>query len=148
MTVAFILTGPFPTLSETFILNQMTGLLDRGHDVHVFAARPSQPLAHPAVERYRLLERTRYWPPMPRNRVLRAVAGAGLLARHPSDLGLLMRSMDAGRHGRMASSLSLLYWASALRPAHSRTTFSTATTAGTGSTPRCCARSARSAARS
>jgi colanic acid/amylovoran biosynthesis glycosyltransferase len=113
MTVAFFLTGPFPTLSETFILNQMTGLLDRGHDVHVFAARPSQPLAHPAVERYRLLERTRYWPPMPPNRVLRAVAGAGLLARRPADLGTLLRSVDVGR---MASSLSLLFWTSALVP--------------------------------
>ena len=36
MKIAFIVSG-FPTLSETFILNQITGLLDLGHDVEIFA---------------------------------------------------------------------------------------------------------------
>jgi hypothetical protein len=29
----------FPKLSETFILNQITGLIDRGHEVHIYATR-------------------------------------------------------------------------------------------------------------
>jgi len=116
MTVAFFLTGAFPTLSETFILNQITGLLARGWDVRIHAAAPTQPLAHPDVARHRLLERTRYWPGMPRNRVWRAVAGAGLFARGIAHAGPLLRTLDARRHGRMASSLSLLYWGSALAP--------------------------------
>jgi colanic acid/amylovoran biosynthesis glycosyltransferase len=36
MRIALIV-GTFPKLSETFILRQITGLIDRGHDVHVFA---------------------------------------------------------------------------------------------------------------
>jgi len=36
MKIAFIVGG-FPTLSETFILNQITGLLDMGHEVEIFA---------------------------------------------------------------------------------------------------------------
>jgi len=36
MKIAFIVSG-FPTLSETFILNQITGLLDLGYEVEIFA---------------------------------------------------------------------------------------------------------------
>ena len=36
MKVAFIV-GQFPILSETFILNQIVGLIERGHDVDIYA---------------------------------------------------------------------------------------------------------------
>lgn len=36
MQIAFIV-GHFPRLSETFILNQVTGLIDRGHQVDIFS---------------------------------------------------------------------------------------------------------------
>ena len=39
MRIAFIVWH-FPVLSETFILNQVTGLLDLGHEVDIFAFRP------------------------------------------------------------------------------------------------------------
>jgi colanic acid/amylovoran biosynthesis glycosyltransferase len=54
--------GAFPVPSETFILRQITGLLDLGHEVDLYAdarvdsAGPTQP----EVERYRLLERTTF----------------------------------------------------------------------------------------
>src|SRR5688572_22042093 len=60
MKIAFLVYG-FPNLSETFILNQITGLLDAGHDVHVHAWRsPVAEKVHDDVRRYRLLERTHY----------------------------------------------------------------------------------------
>ena len=37
MRIAFLVDS-FPCLSETFILNQVTGLIDLGHDVEIFAA--------------------------------------------------------------------------------------------------------------
>lgn len=54
----------FPVLSETFILRQITGLVDDGHDVEIFAGGPdsSATKIHPDVNRYRLMERTRYAP--------------------------------------------------------------------------------------
>ncbi|MFU8804984.1 MAG: glycosyltransferase [Bradymonadaceae bacterium] len=62
MKIAFYI-GTFPALSETFILNQITGLIDRGHDVHIFAARPAVgSKSHPDVDKYDLLSRTHYWP--------------------------------------------------------------------------------------
>lgn len=36
MKIAF-LASAFPAVSETFVLNQIVGLIDLGHDVHVFA---------------------------------------------------------------------------------------------------------------
>ena len=47
MKIAFVV-GRFPTLSETFIHNQITGLLDAGHDVKVFATfNPNEKKVHP-----------------------------------------------------------------------------------------------------
>ena len=49
MRVAFFLEG-FPRLSETFILSQITGLIDRGLDVDIFASRPAlKTPSHPEV---------------------------------------------------------------------------------------------------
>jgi colanic acid/amylovoran biosynthesis glycosyltransferase len=61
MKIAFVV-GTFPALSETFILNQITGLLDRGHDVEIYATGPrdDDPKVHPDVDRYGLLGRTTY----------------------------------------------------------------------------------------
>ena len=62
MKIAFIVTR-FPALSETFILNQVTGLLDRGHDVRLFAIKADEPdRRHPDVEKYGLVDRTIYCP--------------------------------------------------------------------------------------
>ncbi len=58
--IAFLL-GKFPSLSETFILDQITALIDRGHSVSIFAERLSHDaVAHPAVAEYDLLTRTRF----------------------------------------------------------------------------------------
>ena len=50
-----ILVRRFPKLSETFILNQITGLLDGGVDVDVFAWTPGDADAvHSEVRRFGL----------------------------------------------------------------------------------------------
>ncbi len=81
MRIAYVLQA-FPVLSETFVLNQLTGLLDRGHDVTVFASRPPGGIpTHPDVERYGLMARTRYWPDARARwgrRALHALMGAGV----------------------------------------------------------------------
>jgi len=60
MRIAFIV-GQFPALSETFILNQIAGLLDRGHEVDILAYTPgADPRIHADAKKYRLLERTYY----------------------------------------------------------------------------------------
>lgn len=49
MRIAFIVDR-FPKISETFILNQITGLIDRGHDIDIYAEWIQDPnVAHTDV---------------------------------------------------------------------------------------------------
>ena len=38
MKIAFIVDN-FPCLSQTFVLNQITGLIERGHEVDIYAKK-------------------------------------------------------------------------------------------------------------
>lgn len=61
MKIAFILNS-FPLVSETFILSQITGLLDRGHDLHVLAEKnPHEVIVHADFRKYSLEKRTTYF---------------------------------------------------------------------------------------
>ena len=67
MKIAFIV-GDFPALSETFILNQITGLIDLGEDVDIFAFnRGDNSKIHPEVIEYNLLDCLLYTSPSPRD---------------------------------------------------------------------------------
>lgn len=56
-----IFVGRFPVVSETFILRQITGLLDLGHAVDIYAdTRGDTDCVQPEVGQYRLGERTTY----------------------------------------------------------------------------------------
>lgn len=56
-----VVVSVFPSLSETFILSQITGLLELGHQVDIYASlRGDEAVVHPDIERYRLRARTRY----------------------------------------------------------------------------------------
>ena len=69
MNIAYIV-NKFPEISETFILNQITGLIDQGHRVDIFALKKPVLLQkiHADVMKYRLLERTVYLPSVPGSR--------------------------------------------------------------------------------
>lgn len=111
MKIAF-LVGEFPKLSQAFIINQITGLLDRGHEVHIYALEgPSgEPKQHPQVASYQLLERTYYAPNPPENYGSRFLQALALLVRHSyRDPALLGRSLNAVRYGKRVLSLRLLY---------------------------------------
>lgn len=111
MKIAF-LVGEFPKLSQVFIINQITGLIDRGHEVHIYALEgPSrEQKQHPQVAKYQLLERTYYAPKPPENYGLRFLQAIALLIRYSDrDPGLLGRSLNAARYGKSVLSLRLLY---------------------------------------
>ena len=59
MRIAFFLSS-FPLISETFILRQITGLIDLGHDVDIYAESrpPKDAPVHSEVLKYNLLDRT------------------------------------------------------------------------------------------
>lgn len=69
MKVAYIVNF-FPKLSETFILGQITDLIDRGHDVEVISInKPIEEAFHEDINKYKLLGKTHY------------------IYKNPSDLG-------------------------------------------------------------
>jgi colanic acid/amylovoran biosynthesis glycosyltransferase len=106
MRIAFIV-GPFPVLSETFILNQITGLLERGHQVDIFAlARAPAGPVHPDFERFHLHERICYVEAPP-DRVRRLAVAARTAVRALRTRRLRpFRALDPFRFGRGALNLS------------------------------------------
>lgn len=51
----------FPKLSETFVLGQITELIDRGHDVEIVSInKPTEEFVHEDIDKYKLLEKTHY----------------------------------------------------------------------------------------
>jgi colanic acid/amylovoran biosynthesis glycosyltransferase len=55
-----VLAGQFPKLSETFVIDQIVGLLKLGHDVRIFSLVPGEPVMQPEVSQYNLLSRSQY----------------------------------------------------------------------------------------
>lgn len=110
MRVAFIV-WEFPVLSETFILNLITGLIDRGHQVDVYAhVAGDTKNVHPDVETYRLLEHTYYIPSIPLNPIARLLKGLHLLyinaLKRPRLVG---RSLNVFKYGSRAASLWMIH---------------------------------------
>lgn len=101
----------FPAVSETFVLNQITGLLDLGCDIHILSLRsPEKRITHPDVARYGLMRRVRY-NTMHRARLRRLAAALPLLWRGlRTRPGTTLRALNVFRYGRVAFSLELLYW--------------------------------------
>lgn len=108
MRIAFIVGG-FPKLSETFILNQITGLIDRRHEVDIYADSPTnEPKVHPDVEKYNLVARTHYIG-MPSNQPLRILNGARLLlANFHKDPIVILRTWNAFKYDKQAAFSKLL----------------------------------------
>lgn len=115
MRIAFIV-GHFPRLSETFILNQVTGLRDRGHAVDIWSEYEGDwSHAHPDVARYGLRQHTYRLHPVPQNYVVRVLVGGWLfVTRFGKAPGLLWRSLNPFQYGLYALSLWMLYGAVSL----------------------------------
>jgi colanic acid/amylovoran biosynthesis glycosyltransferase len=102
--IAF-LVGRFPVLSETFVLNQITSLIERGHDVSIFAeCEGVESSVHPDVDRFGLRDRVRY-ERMPDRAIARAMRLPAMWASGRS----ARRALNAARYGRAAASLRLAW---------------------------------------
>ena len=110
MKIAFIVSE-FPILSETFILNQITGLLDLGYEVEIFSEfNPKEKKVHPDVEKYRLTERAHYMPSIPYNKIERILKAIFLIIKnfHKAPIKIL-KSLNFFEYGNEVLSLRLLY---------------------------------------
>lgn len=110
MRVAFFVSE-FPSLSETFILSQIVGLIDGGHSVKIYARNAQKVLkVHPLVEQYNLLDVVYYHPFIPRNYFSRALKGFLLFCRAFVKVPTIaLKTLNIKKYGKHASSLKLLY---------------------------------------
>ncbi|EDX86713.1 glycosyl transferase, group 1 family protein [Synechococcus sp. PCC 7335] len=110
LKVAFVV-HEFPVLSETFIINQATGLIDRGCEVDIYTDRLGDTdKVHPDIHRYDLLDRTRVLPAVPQNYAVRVIKAIAIIAKHgyryPRKVA---RSLNVFRRGIRAASLWSLF---------------------------------------
>jgi colanic acid/amylovoran biosynthesis glycosyltransferase len=111
MKIAVILGG-FPKLSETFILRQLTGLVDLGHEIDIYARRnPREAAVQPDVERYGFLARTYHYE-LPAGRLARLARALRVLVtalpRHPA---AVLRCLNLPRFGSIYAVLNNLLFA-------------------------------------
>lgn len=106
----------FPSVTQTFILNQITGLIDRGCKVEIFSDKRSyDSKVHDDVKTYNLLSNTTHlggfsekkiW----ENKFFRIVQGIGYIfqyiAKHPFPI---LNALNIFRYGKKAASLYLLF---------------------------------------
>lgn len=100
MRVLFVV-GEFPALSETFILDQVTGLIDRGFEVSIIGRPPvgGAPV-HGAVEAYELRRRTYHYPGTARERLRDLPTTLRRLDGSPRGAWItLLRSLRVDRYG-------------------------------------------------
>ena len=115
MKIAFIV-NQFPTVSETFIISQMVGLIENGHDLDIYAGKPqSLSIIHPEIEEYQLLSKTQYWPEFSGNYLIRFSKSLPLinkiLWRNPR---VLLDALNYKKYNKYALSLRSVYAGSAL----------------------------------
>ena len=109
MKIAFLL-GEFPIISETFIVSQITTLLDLGHEVEIFALRRSKDnKIHEDVKKYNLIEKTHFIN-VPENKAIKLIKAFYLLFinfyKNPINL---LKSFNFIKYGKFAFSLNLFY---------------------------------------
>ncbi len=117
MRVAFFL-NEFPAVSQTFVLNQVKGVMDFGHEVDIYAMRREESRRlHPIVEAYRLLARAVFLRQTPDNRLSRLVAVSRQFVerRYWNRSEIVLKALNIRRYGREAAGLKLLYAALQVR---------------------------------
>lgn len=109
MKIAF-LVDQFPSVAETFVLNQIVGLLDLGHDVHIFANGSVRNIKiHDQYGKSNLSKRTYYYG-IPENKVWRVLKAIFLIIKYaPNNYGVVSRSLNVHKYGKQSLSLSLLF---------------------------------------
>ena len=111
MKIVF-LVNMFPRLSETFILNQITGLIERGHEVDIYANRKgNEPKMHEDVEKYNLLSRTTYYgEAIPADKIVRILKAFVLFMSHfHKNPRALLKALNVFKFKKEAANLSILY---------------------------------------
>ncbi|PQJ73322.1 glycosyltransferase [Polaribacter butkevichii] len=112
-TRILFIVDSFPTLSETFIVNQITGLIDEGYDIRIFSIAENKKVKiHQVIKEYRLLEKTYYntirIPVKKYKRILYALTL--LISKfYKIQWRILFNTLNIKKHKKEAYNLNLFY---------------------------------------
>lgn len=100
----------FPCVSETFVLNQVTGLIDLGHEVRVYAWGKPDNCVHSDYVQYDLKNRTRNLScSIPQNKVKRILKALPILFQGLKHVGPKFLTLFSPKYGENAYNLLFLY---------------------------------------
>ena len=111
MNIAFVI-GTFPTLSETFIVNQILALQDKGYDVDILAyKRGETEILHQNIIDHNLLNNVHYFNITPPSKLKRIQFLFLWLNRNffLVNWSLFFKSLNVFKYGNLALSLNLFY---------------------------------------
>ena len=111
MKIAFFVND-FPSYTQMFILNQITGLADLGYHVDIFAKRLIDlPKPNAKVRDYDLLKRVYLFPMMPKGWIKRFITLIGLIIKYRAwrRAKILLNCLNFYKFGKDALSLRLIY---------------------------------------
>jgi len=103
------LVPSFPSLTETFIINQIIDLLDRGHDVNIFSLTRGKSLIHQKVKDYNLISKTTF-ADVPTNVFKRVIVFMKKLINSDGiNRRKLIKSLNLFKYGMSALTLSSFF---------------------------------------
>src|SRR3990167_1018414 len=109
MRIAFFVNR-FPALTETFILNQITGLLDRGHEVDIYAFKTDHTeKVHADITKYNLLVRTHYIREMPPDKLWKLIITICRILKHYKGLKILLNAIKYSMYYERKIIIKALY---------------------------------------
>jgi len=109
LKIGFIIGG-FPSLPETFILNQITGLIDRGHLVYIFPKYEKRGISHREISSYDLNTSALYVIPFHQNILIRYIKAIPVIFKFfITDKKQVANSLNIFKFGKQALSLRIFY---------------------------------------
>ncbi len=110
-TIAFFVNY-FPTVSETFIVNQINSLINSGHEVSLYAYhKVNAKVLHTSFKTHNLLDKVRYFIKPPKSKVKRFTVFVQWTFKHfkQIDWSLYFKTLNVFAYGKDAYTLKLFF---------------------------------------
>ena len=107
-----IVVNYFPTVSETFIVNQINSLLDSGYDVSLFSYNKAETsILHDSFKKHQLLHKVRYFVKPPANKLKRLKTFFRWTFQNFGNINwpLFFKALNVFKYGKEAYTLKLFY---------------------------------------
>ncbi len=107
-----IVVNKFPVLTETFIVNQITSLIDGGHDVTILSLTKGETRnSHDAIHHYNLLDKVRYLADEPKSKITRITFFIQYLLKNKKQykVSKVLKALNVFRYKAQAISLHTFY---------------------------------------